>query len=77
LLLLADKYDMSELVYMCQSELAAQLDEKNCFQIINLAAFIKASYLQDACLSFIYLSIYRGGHPFPKMTLWPFNNTRN
>ena len=55
LLLLANKYDMSELVYICQSELAVQLDEKNCFQILNLAAFIKASYLQDACLSFILL----------------------
>jgi hypothetical protein len=55
LLLLADKYDMSEIVYICQSELSVELEEKNCFQIFNLAAFIKASYLQEACLSFILL----------------------
>jgi hypothetical protein len=55
LLLIADKYDMSGLVYICESELSFELEEKNCFLIFNLAAFIKASYLQEACLSFILL----------------------
>jgi hypothetical protein len=53
LLLLADKYDISELVYLCETELAIHLDLKDCFEIFNLAAFIKAVHLHDACLQFI------------------------
>ncbi len=53
LLKIADKYEITSLLTICQEELSSSLDRTNCFDMLDLTTFIEAKQLQESALSFI------------------------
>jgi hypothetical protein len=54
LLKIADKYEITSLLTICQEELSSSLDRSNCFDMLDLTTFIEAKELQESALSFIF-----------------------
>jgi hypothetical protein len=54
LLLIADKYEILDLIKFCQNKQASDLNLNNCFQILDMTTFVTARPLQDAALAFIF-----------------------
>ena len=53
LLVLADKYDLPDLVAHCELVLAKELNEETCLDLLDLAHKVSSDYLTKLCSSFV------------------------